>query len=88
MSQFYKDPEAVLDYSHDWTDWLAGDSISTSEWEVPSTLTKVTEQTSGPVTTVWLASGARGSTAKVVNHVTTAGGRTDERTIYIKVKDR
>ena len=29
---FTKDPDAVLDYSVDWTLWLAGDQISTSEW--------------------------------------------------------
>ena len=29
---FTKDPDAVLDYSVDWSLWLAGDEISTSEW--------------------------------------------------------
>ena len=29
---FTKDPDAVLDYSVDWSLWLAGDQISSSEW--------------------------------------------------------
>ena len=29
---FTKDPDAVLDYSVDWSLWLAGDTISSSEW--------------------------------------------------------
>lgn len=29
---FTKDPHAVLDYTVDWTRWLAGDTIATSAW--------------------------------------------------------
>ena len=42
---FTKDPDAVLDYSVDWSLWLAGDEISTSEWllEEGATLEQVTD---------------------------------------------
>ena len=35
-----KDPDEVLDYELDWSLRLAGDTIVTSTWTVPSTLTK------------------------------------------------
>ena len=49
---FTKDPDAVLDYSVDWSLWLAGDQISTSEWllEEGALLQQVTESN----TTGWL----------------------------------
>ena len=34
MTTFLKDPDAVLDYSVDWSKWLAGDQIETSTWFV------------------------------------------------------
>jgi len=34
MTTFIKDPDAVLDYSVDWSKWLAGDQIQTSAWSV------------------------------------------------------
>ena len=42
---FTKDPDAVLDYSVDWSLWLAGDQISSSEWilEPGATIEKVTD---------------------------------------------
>jgi len=38
--------------------------------------------------TVWLSGGTAGINYKVACLITTAAGRTDERTIWIKVVDR
>ena len=32
-AKFIKDPDAVLDYQADWSDWLGDDTISSSSWE-------------------------------------------------------
>jgi len=86
------DPQAVLDYSFDWADWLAGqDTIQASSWSVSgSDLTLVIDSTDFTVlsATVWLSGGTVNRTYKVVNHITTAGGREDDRTLIIKVKNR
>ena len=87
---FIKDPEAVLDYTLDWTKWLdeAGDIIATSTWIVPTGLTKVTETNTTKLATVWLSGGTAGTNYTVTNRITTVAGRTDDRSITIRVQER
>ena len=87
---FTKDPDAVLDYSVDWSLWLAGDEISSSEWilEDGVDLEQVTAANTATKATVWLRGGEAGTTYLVTNRIVTVGGRTDDRTISIKVEDR
>ncbi len=87
---FTKDPDAVLDYSVDWSSWLAGDEISTSEWmlEQGALIEKVTDTKTATKATVWLRGGQAGTTYLVTNRIATVGGRTDDRTISVKVEDR
>ena len=87
---FTKDPDAVLDYSVDWLLWLAGDQISSSEWilELGATIQKITDTFTNSRTVVWLGGGDRGITYLVTNRIVTVGGRTDDRTISVKVEDR
>jgi len=85
---FAKDPDAVLDYSVDWTRWLAGDEITTSEWIVGSGLTKASETNSPTKATVWILGGAAGQSYSVTNRITTTGGRTEDRSFLIKVEER
>ena len=87
---FTKDPDAVLDYSVDWSAWLGGDEIASSEWrlEQGALIEKVTDTKTATKTTVWLRGGQAGTTYLVNNRIVTAGGRTDDRTISVKVEDR
>jgi hypothetical protein len=87
---FTKDPDAVLDYSVDWALWLAGDEISTSEWilEEGALLEQVIASNTATKATVWLRGGQSGITYSVTNRIVTVGGRTDDRTISVKVEDR
>ena len=87
---FTKDPDAVLDYAVDWTAWLAGDQISSSEWvlEDGAPIEQVTDTFTPTKATVWLRGGNAGTTYIVTNRIVTVGGRTDDRTISIKVEDR
>jgi hypothetical protein len=84
-----KDPSAVLDYVFDWTEWLAtGETIDnyTITADTGITVDSSTEDT-GKVT-VWLSGGTAGINYKVACKITTSAGRTDERTIWIKVVER
>ena len=88
-NEFTKDPGAILDYTVDWTDWLAsGETISTSTWTLPSGITEQSSTNTTASTTVWLSGGTDGDTYEVVNHIVTSQSRTDERTIYIIVKNK
>ena len=83
-----KDKDAKLDFQVNWVPWLAGDTLLTSTFDVPAGLTKVSENNVDGVATVWLSGGVYGRTYRVVNRVTTAAGRNDERTISLPVGDK
>lgn len=90
MASFIKDPQAQLDYGWNWADWLGTDTITTSTWALlPSTAATIVVSThDATTTTVWLSGGTHGQTLKARNRIVTAGGRTDDRTITIEIRDR
>ena len=88
-NQYTKDPSAILDWAYDWTDWLAAAETITDHTitaDTGITVDSSTEDT-GKVT-VWLSGGTAGINYKVACLVKTSAGRTDERTIWIKVANR
>jgi len=74
-----KDPDEVLDYDVEWEARLAGDTIQTSTWVMPSgpvgTLEQVNDSFTDDVATIWFAAGVLGATYSVLNRIVTAGGR-------------
>lgn len=94
--QFVKDPDATVDFAVDWSEWLAGDTITTSVWLVPEGLVPagLVEEASpaasvvGDVATVWLSGGVAGTSYTVTNRVTTAAGRVDDRSFPVAVQHR
>ena len=89
MITFIKDPVAVLDYSIEWSKWLAGDQIQTSTWTVSDPAIEAgNDSTIATRTTVWLSGGIAGQSYTVTNRITTSGGRTDERSFDIQVQER
>lgn len=90
MPTYDKDPDEVLDYSVDWSSWLANDdTIVTAEWDVPAGLAvPKTVPDDGKIVTVWLEGGTVGETYPVTSRVVTGVGRTGERTFYIRVAQK
>ena len=89
MTNFTKDPQATLDYSIDWSDWLSGDTIINSVWTVPVELqSSRLSEFNTTQTVVWLEGGEENITYQVKNTITTAGGRVDERTMTVKVANK
>jgi hypothetical protein len=82
-----KDPDANLDYTFDWTEWLDGDSISSAEVTVTGGTKGATSNTSTAVT-VWVSGGTVGQTITVACKITTSAGRIDERSVRLKVQER
>lgn len=84
-----KDPSAVLDYVFDWTEWLAtGETIADHTITADTGITVDSSTELDGKVTVWLSGGTAGQNYKVACKITTSAGRTDERTIWIKVTDR
>ena len=84
-----KDPSAVLDYVFDWTEWLAtGETITDHTITADTGITVDSSTELDGKVTVWLSGGTAGQNYKVACKITTSAGRTDERTIWIKVTDR
>ena len=84
-----KDPSAVLDYVFDWTEWLA--TVETITDHTITADTGITVDSSSEYAgkvTVWLSGGTAGINYKVACKITTTAGRTDERTLWIRVVDR
>lgn len=88
IKKFIKDPDAVLDYTVDWSAWLpSGDTISAVSTSATAGITVDTSSYTTNSTTVWLSGGTEGTTYDVTIHITTNGGREDDRTIAIQVKE-
>ena len=79
-----------LDYSVDWSAWLAGDQIASSEWLLGegALIEILTDTNTATKATVWLRGGQEGTTYTVTNRIVTLGGRTDDRTVSVKVEER
>jgi hypothetical protein len=73
-----KPAAAVLDYSIDWTQWLAGDTLASSSWTCDPgiTGTPVGLSTGATRTTLWLSGGTAGQSYNIADTVTTTAGRT------------
>ncbi len=87
----YKDPDAILDFGHDWSDWLTDsddDTIATSEWIVPTGITEDSNTHDDTSTTIWLSGGTTGTVYSLVNRIVTVGSRTDDYTMKIKIKEK
>jgi len=86
---FTKDPDAILDYIFDWSDWLAtGEVIITALISVPTGLTIVSQTKTATEAIAWISSGTTNTTYRVECKILTNSGRTDVRAIQIRVADR
>ena len=90
-----KDPNAVLDYPFDWTDYLEDvtDTIASVTWILDPTLLKVDESFTATQAVVWVSGGIApdpptANELRVTCRITTAEGRTDDRSIFLKIVER
>lgn len=92
IATFYKDPEAILDYTVSWSDWLTSPEIIAGvTWSAVAGITVVSESNTTTAATVWLSGGTAGRSYEVTCHVTTDSTpvpRQDERTIDIKIREQ
>lgn len=87
---FVKTPQAVIDYTVNWDDGYlsTGETISTSSWTVEPASTSFSISTASftnTTATIDVTGGLHGDDFHLRNRVVTSGGRTDTRTLQIKV---
>lgn len=88
-TDYLKDPDAVLDYSLDWTNWLeAGEIITASVVTVSAGITLDSDSFTDTRATAWISGGTTGVVYTVSSRITTNLSRIDERTITIRVTNR
>lgn len=87
-----KDPDAIVDYTFDWSEWLTTDTIVSATITIADSVTMVKNSQaivdSNQSVRIWLSGGAARDRAAVSCKIVTLEGRTDERTFYIRVRDR
>lgn len=93
-----KDSNAVLDYTFDWTAWLddAVDNISSADVSIASGAEPASNiavdsvAIVGKTVVAWVSGGQVGETAALRCRITTDNvpPRIDDRTVYLKVKER
>lgn len=90
MATYKKDPAAVLDYSFDWSAYLTplADTITSVTWVLTAGITKVSQSFSANSATAFVSGGVLGETETLTCRITTAGGRTDDRSIFLKIVDK
>ena len=88
MKVFTKDPSAKLDYTINWEDEIAPNTISRSIWSVPSGITLLNHTYTSYTATAWLEGGTLGQRYNCVNTTYWAGGQHDQRTVQILIVDK
>jgi hypothetical protein len=90
MAVYKKDPNATLDYTFDWTAYLTplADTISSVTWVLDTGLTKVSQTQNTMTATAFISGGTIGENLTVTCRIVTAGGRTDDRSITLKIVER
>lgn len=94
MTFLLKDPAAVLDYLVDWGAEYLGDDdeLAASSWTVAPVEAGGVSVTASDFTadsaTATVDGGVAGRLYRLINHVTTASGRVDSRSIMLRLEAR
>ena len=73
----YKASYASKDYKIDFSAWLAGDTIISVVWTVPTGIINVSEINTPTTATIYLSGGTENNNYQISCYVTTALGKND-----------
>lgn len=85
-----KDPQAVLDYPIDFSVWLADINDTYASHVILTSAGLVVDSSShaaGVITPI-ISGGVLDATESFTVRITTTGGRTDDRTFFLKIVER
>lgn len=82
-----KDPDDILDYALDWTEWLDGDTLNNATWTILSgSVVKQSDTIAGNRAVIWLSGGTSGQNCRLLCRITTIGGRTKDQVVNLPVR--
>ena len=85
---FEQDPDATLDYQLDCSEWLpTGDTLSSPTVSAASGITVDSYSNDDDTITAWISGGTTGQTYTITYHIVTTGGREDDKSIRIRIKE-
>lgn len=83
---FTQDPNDVLDYPFDYSQWLAaGETIVSSAWYPSPGIVVGTTTNAFTYTVVWLSGGSLGFPYTVQNRIVTSDGRTKNKSMTLRI---
>ena len=86
---YIKHPSATLDYTIDWSNWLAdGETIVSVVWKVGDGVTQVSASHTSTTTLIWLSGGELDNTYDISCRITTSSSRIDERAFSVQMEYR
>lgn len=89
---FKKDPDATLDYTVDWSDYLTpiSDTIASVTWVLAGGLVNVATSHTTTTATIFVSGGTVDVDASITCRIATAAGtpRIDDRTIDLVIVQR
>ncbi|MEY2882601.1 MAG: hypothetical protein RL490_325 [Pseudomonadota bacterium] len=93
MSIFLKDPAATIDYAVDWSaGYLAGQALAAADWLVAPVeaggITLAASRFEPGRAVATLVGGIAGRVYRITNRVTFSDGRSDDRTLVVRVEER
>ena len=88
MKTFVKDPDAVLDYVWDWTDWLGEDTIESFVVTVPEPLALDDKSEVNGIVTAWISGGVVNKAYVGECRIVTVDGRTEDRSAIFTMQER
>lgn len=81
-----KDPDATEDFAIDWSGRLGADTLTASTWTLPDGLVSVSETSNATQTAIFVSGGSCHRVYRLVNHVVSAGGRSFDQTLRIRIR--
>ncbi len=89
MADNVKDPDALLDYTVDWSAWLASsnDFIVSANFSAQAGVEVVASLATSTLHTFWLSGGTVGIEYRITSRITTNGGRVNEQTYVVAIEE-
>ena len=81
----YKDPDEVISFGVDWSEYLGAETVTSSDWTVASGITKVGQTLVGKQANVTISGGTLGTVNRITNRITTSAGETVDQSIDIEI---
>lgn len=84
-----KDPDDILDYSFDWSEWVESnnDSINSYSFIQDGNLTLTNQLLNDNIISVFVAGGVLNSTSYLTCRIVTNAGRRKDKTLFFRFKD-